>query len=294
MLTFDCFSLSISNLRSASLKSPKVLFTRTGVKDNFFTVPSFNISSNLTSELSSIDCDSDTEADGEAISDLQTVLFGIGQCECNANGGAHHKYHANVSKQSEHNLKNALACRQCLPADTETNNASPLSLDILASHNVNLRPKDKLTQSDVTIHRCRDTAGNSSNGERAHRNGATHSITPNLPVGDKPHKQQSSDVQKLNKEHSMQTVHIQRLNGESHPPLIDGFVDIDSPQSASDHKAVTRKSRKHQTQEQSPSSNGTPAVQATSTPTNKKVGQRSHCCERKWLFTLHSPRFYVF
>lgn len=55
------FRLTISSQKCTALKSPKVLFTRTAVRDNFFQVPSLNCINDLTSELCGSDIDSDVD-----------------------------------------------------------------------------------------------------------------------------------------------------------------------------------------------------------------------------------------
>lgn len=66
--------LALTSQRHFSLKSPKVLFTRTSVynKDNFFPIPSLDSTADLTSELST-DNESDLETDGSTSCQLMPV-----------------------------------------------------------------------------------------------------------------------------------------------------------------------------------------------------------------------------
>ena len=68
--------LAITSRRHNSLKSPKVLFTRTSVynKDNFFPIPSLDSTADLTSELSTDNDESDIEPDGAACALLPVAV----------------------------------------------------------------------------------------------------------------------------------------------------------------------------------------------------------------------------
>lgn len=287
----------MANVRSASMKSPKVLFTRTSPKDNIFTVPSLNSSNDLTSELSTTDFDSDHDIDdivpsGEHLtSSHPATARNLNRMLDNrelGSGELDRKHQDGMELDSR-----PLTSSQLGSLDRDSRELDSSECPLVGSYNEHIPPSDSCLAdanktSDDTPPTCPNelctprliSAHNRTSQElklntctsrvNGCENASTHEYTPS---NSENCKQQPAIKTLQSANIAANITASQRADKELSSPSTYGentALQIPQSEQLPDTKVITRRSRKHQSQENH-NGNAEDVRRNTSTPINQKV-----------------------
>ncbi|XP_067941706.1 atos homolog protein A-like [Watersipora subatra] len=248
--------LSMASGRAASLKSPKVLFTRTTVRNNFFAVPSINCSSDLTSQLNSdtlADTDSDCQTGPEP-----TPQFNLGEENSDneqTNGiiknktiTEHGNVEANSTNYKSHRFIKSSTSKHCEKVQAMPNSQSNTE----EVRRELLKEQTRVAASSQPY--CNRNAKTSKHSSSERDVEPLHELFKN-----NQHSNENGCREEIRFRKGFQTNDLTAQN-------IDGAGE----------KVVSRRSRKHQSQEEQHTINDKDGDKIVNTPTNKKLQAVKH------------------